>query len=162
MAPRSFALLAVGLLALSACSKPDKAEVAHRMWVDKVPEDARENFSGVLISGNDEVQVGVFHHGSAFAGDWSLFTWKPSKEGRAELELLQDEKTYRVRVDMDGCEVPKGFDYCMVWKGGPGGTKRWYSRARWYVPADTELEAGQLQPQLTSMMLEDLGLSSQG
>ena len=162
MAPRSFVLLALGWLALPGCSKPDKAEVAHRMWVDHLPQDARENFSGVLISGKDDVQVGVFHNGSAFEGTWSLFTWKPKDDGRAELELLQQEKTYRVRIDMDACEVPKGFDYCMAWKGGPGGSKHWYSRARWYLPADAELGGAQLQPQLTAMMLEDLGLSTQG
>ena len=157
MAPRAFGLLAAGLLTVAGCSKPDKAQVAHRMWVDHLPEDARENFAGVLISGTDETQVGVFHHGSAFAGSWSLFTWKPNGDGRAQLDLLQEDKVYRVRVDMETCDVPKGFDYCMVWKGSPGGTKRWYSRARWYVPADAPLEPQQLASTLTEMMVEDLG-----
>ncbi len=126
------------------------------MWVDDLPTDAREIFSGVLIGGGEETQVGIFHHGSVFEGGWSLFTWKPKDDGRAALELLQSEKTYRVRVDMEACEVPKGFDYCMVWKGGPGGTKRWYSRARWYVPADQPLEAAQLQSAFGEMMVEEL------
>ncbi|MEZ4452651.1 MAG: hypothetical protein R3B09_24540 [Nannocystaceae bacterium] len=105
-----------------------------------MPTDRRDPIAAISLgeAGAGGKTAGVFYRGSIFRGAFDTFTWEQGEEGRAELTLLQDEKTVKIRIE--GCEPDQGFDYCVHLHGDPQGVRRYQSRRRWGARARADLD----------------------
>lgn len=129
---------------VGGCGGGDTASLGNRLWIDHVPTDRRDPIAMVSLgeAGAGGTTAGVFYRGSIFRGTFDTFTWKQGEDGVAELTLLQDQRTVKVRIE--GCEPDDGFDYCVQLHGDPQGVRRYQSRRRWgaRARADLDLAAG--------------------
>lgn len=127
----SLCLLTAFSGALAGCGGDGTASLGNRLWIDHVPADRRDPIAAVTLgeAAAGGKTAGVFYRGSIFRGTFDTFTWKQLEEGRAELSLLQEEKTVTVRIE--GCEPDDSFDYCVLIHGDPQGVRRYQSRKRW-------------------------------
>lgn len=128
---RSLCLLTVLCGPLAACGGDETTSLGNRLWIDHMPADRRDPIAAVTLgeAAAGGATAGVFYRGSIFRGSFDTFTWKQHEEGRAELTLLQEQKTVKVRIE--GCEPDAGFDYCVYLHGDPQGVRRYQSRRRW-------------------------------
>jgi hypothetical protein len=107
------------------------ATPTERLWVSGVPTSPRESVSAFLTMKSGDHYMGSFFRGSLYRGSHDVFTWRDKGKGRAEVKLLQDDKT--VMLTLGTCEPIKGFDYCIIVESKATGRERYYSRKRWVV-----------------------------
>ncbi len=102
----------------------------NRVWIDEIPTSERQKINWFL--GIDDPQIGLFQKTSVYEGDYTVFAWRGKKAGVVEIEMLQSEKTHKLKVKTSTKDCGR-FDYCMVVKGAPRGAKKYYSMKDWVI-----------------------------
>jgi len=129
------ALSSVGLLVglwAAGCRGHAAEDVTERLWVSGVPKGPRAEMSAfATVRGKGDNYLGAFFHGSAYRGQHEVFRYTPTGPKRARIELLQSGAGREVQVETCPPKLP--FDACIVLKGDPTGTERYYSRKSWVV-----------------------------
>lgn len=115
----------------------------NRIWIDEIPTSERQKINWFLAV--DDPQIGLFQKTSVYEGDYTVFAWRAKKQGAIEIEMLQTEKSHKLKLKI-GTEGCGRFDYCMTVKGAPRGAKKYYSMKDWVIdgaqtPADIAARA---------------------
>ncbi len=125
----TLALALVGLLSAGCGGQKDES-IAGRLWVDHLPNDARDEVVSLMIVDVKGRAVGVGHRGTAFRGSYFSFRWE-QQDSRGTMTMLQDGREFRVAIE--SCTPDEGFDYCVDLHGDPSGATRYQSRKRWGI-----------------------------
>lgn len=102
----------------------------NRVWIDEIPTSERQKINWFL--GIDDPQIGLFQKTSVYEGDYTVFAWRGKKDGVIEIEMLQSEKSHKLKVKTGNKDCGR-FDYCMTVKGAPRGAKKYYSMKDWII-----------------------------
>ena len=102
----------------------------NRVWIDEIPTSERQKINWFL--GIDDPQIGLFQKTSVYEGDYTVFAWRAKKDGVVEIEMLQTEKTHKLKIKTGSKDCGR-FDYCMTVKGAPRGAKKYYSMRDWVI-----------------------------
>lgn len=106
----------------------------NRVWIDEIPTSERQKINWFLAI--DDPQIGLFQKTSVYEGDFTLFSWRGKKEGVIEIEMLQTEKSHKLKVKTSNKDCGR-FDHCMAVKGAPRGAKKYYSMSDWVIDGAT-------------------------
>ena len=116
----------------ASCGGSGKVAVTERLWISDFPTKPTSTLSAFATTrGTGGKFVGGFYRGSLYRGEHDAVEWVSEGANVAKLRFLQDGA--RIRLEFERCEPTRGFDYCIVVKGDPYGTRRYQSRKRWAV-----------------------------
>ncbi|HLU68788.1 MAG TPA: hypothetical protein VKZ63_21050 [Kofleriaceae bacterium] len=113
--------------------------VTDQIWIDRMPVRDKDKIHlfGTISDGN----IGVFNHGSAYEGEFTLFTFEKPRRGALVITMLQSDKvhTLRYKLSREGC--PRAFDYCLHVKGAPRGPKVYGTMRDWRIEGARDARA---------------------
>jgi hypothetical protein len=126
------ALLGLTTFGLAGCSQPAPSQIADRLWVSEMPENARDQVDAFVLVEIKGRALGSFYHGSIFRGAHDSFKWTSQGTDKGQVELLQDHKVKAIQIR--SCKPDAGFDMCVRLEGDPKGVVRYQSKKRWAIP----------------------------